>query len=122
VTVRCHEDNVILRGRLEEPGDGRVLVVDGGGSFGTALMGGNVAALGAASGWAGIVIYGAVRDVAELREAGLGILALGSVPRRPGKAGTGISGEPVTFGGVTFAAGDLVIADEDGLVVLPEAR
>jgi regulator of ribonuclease activity A len=120
-TVRCHEDNVLLRAQLEQPGLGRVLVVDGGGSFGTALIGGNVAGLGAANGWAGVVIFGAVRDVAELRETALGILALGSTPRRPGKAGAGSTGEPVTFGGATFAPGDLVVADEDGVIVLPEA-
>src|SRR3984957_9398222 len=117
-TVRCQEDNVLLRGQLEQPGDGRVLVVDGGGSFGTALMGDNVAGLGAANGWAGVIIHGAVRDVARLRETDLGILALGSTPRRPGKAGGGTVGGPVTFGGATFAPGDLVVADEDGVIVL----
>lgn len=118
-TVRCHEDNVLLRGLLEQPGEGRVLVIDGGGSLGTALMGDNVADLGVANGWSGVIINnGAVRDAARLRETSLGILALGPCPRRSGKAGTGTTGEPVTFGGATFAPGDLVFADEDGLVVL----
>jgi regulator of ribonuclease activity A len=121
-TVRCREDNVLLRQTLEQPGGGRVLVVDGGGSLGTALMGDNVADLGVANGWAGVVINGAVRDVAQLRETGLGILALGANPRRSGKDGTGTIQEPVTFGGVTFVPGSLVIADEDGLVVIGDAR
>jgi len=120
VTVRCYEDNALLRAQLEQPGEGRVLVVDGGGSFGTALIGGNVAALAAVNGWAGLIINGAVRDVAELRDTDLGILALGSTPRRPGKGGAGAAGEPVTFGGATFAPGALVAADEDGVIVLPE--
>jgi regulator of ribonuclease activity A len=119
-TVRCHEDNVLLRQTLEQPGGGRVLVVDGGGSLGTALMGDNVADLGVVNGWSGIVLYGAVRDVAQLRETDLGILALGANPRRSGKNGTGAKEEPVTFGGVTFVPGSMVIADEDGLVVLSE--
>ena len=99
-----------------------MLVVDGGGSLGTALMGDNVADLAVANGWSGIVINGAVRDVAELRETDLGILALGANPRRSGKDGTGTIQEPVTFGGVTFVPGSLVIADEDGLVVMSDAR
>lgn len=117
-TVRCHEDNVLLRGTLETQGRGRVLVVDGGGSLATALMGDNVADLGVANGWSGVIINGAVRDVARLRNTDLGILALGSNPRRSAKAGKGTRGEPVTFGGVMFAPGDIVYADEDGLVVL----
>lgn len=118
-TLRCFEDNALVRATLGEPGDGRVLVVDGGGSLGSALMGDNIADLALASGWSGVIINGAVRDVAQLRETDLGILALGSNPRRSGKAGTGAAGESVTIGGVTFNPGDLVYADEDGVVVLP---
>ena len=118
-TVRCFEDNTLVRAALGEAGPGRVLVVDGDGSLGTALMGDNIADLAVASGWSGVIINGAVRDVAQLRAADLGILALGSNPRRSGKTGAGAAGEPVTFGGVTFNAGDLVCADEDGVVVLP---
>ncbi len=132
-TVRCFEDNALVRAVLGDAGDGRVLVVDGGGSQdvsgvrgsspasqqSTALMGDNIAALAAGSGWSGVIINGAVRDVAQLRETDLGILALGPTPRRSGKTGAGAAGEPVTFGGVTFAPGDLVYADEDGVVVLP---
>ena len=121
-TVRCLEDNTLVRATLGEAGAGRVLVVDGGGSLGTALMGDNIADLAVASGWSGVIINGAVRDVAQLRAADLGILALGSNPRRSGKTGAGAVGEPVTFGGVTFKTGDLVYADEDGVVVLPWGR
>ena len=119
-TVRCLEDNVLVRATLGEPGDGRVLVVDGGGSLASALLGDNIAELAAGTGWAGVIINGAVRDVARLREISLGILALGSNPRRSGKAGAGAVGEPVTFGGVTFTPGDTVYADEDGVVIAPE--
>jgi regulator of ribonuclease activity A len=118
-TVRCFEDNALVRSTLAEPGDGRILVVDGGGSLGTALMGDNIADLAIAHGWSGVIINGAVRDVGQLRETDLGILALGSNPRRSGKTGAGAVGEPVSFGGVTFTPGDLVYADEDGVVVLP---
>jgi regulator of ribonuclease activity A len=121
-TVRCREDNVLLCQTLEQPGGGRVLVVDGGGSLGTALMGDNIADLGVANGWSGIIINGAVRDVAQLRQTDLGILALGVNPRRSGKDGTGTKQQPVTFGGVTFVPGSLVIADEDGVVVMSDAR
>ena len=117
-TVRCFEDNTLVRAALGEAGAGRVLVVDGGSSLGTALMGDNIADLAVASGWSGVIINGAVRDAAQLRAADLGILALGTNPRRSGKTGEGAAGEPVTFGGVTFSPGDLVYADEDGVVVL----
>jgi regulator of ribonuclease activity A len=118
-TVRCFEDNALVRATLSEAGGGRVLVVDGGGSLRTALMGDNIANLAVVNGWSGVIINGAVRDVAQLREADLGILALGSNPRRSGKTGAGAAGEPVTFGGVTFGPGDTVYADEDGVVLLP---
>ena len=118
-TVRCLEDNALVRATLSEAGGGRVLVVDGGGSLGTALMGDNIADLAVTNGWSGVIINGAVRDVAQLREADLGILALGSNPRRSGKTGAGAAAEPVTFGGVTFSPGDTVYADEDGVVLLP---
>jgi len=82
-------------------------------------MGDNIADLAVTNGWSGVIINGAVRDVAQLRVADLGILALGSNPRRSGKTGAGAAAEPVTFGGVTFSPGDTVYADEDGVVLLP---
>ncbi len=117
-TVRCFEDNVVLRQRVGEPGDGRVLVVDGGGSRRVALLGDNIAGIAVANGWVGLVIHGCVRDVAALRTLELGILALGSTPRPSGKAGVGEVDTPVTFGGVTFRPGAQLFGDEDGLAVL----
>jgi regulator of ribonuclease activity A len=117
-TVRCDEDNVLVRRRLSEPGSGGVLVVDGGGSFRVALVGEIVASLARDSGWSGLIINGCVRDVAALRELDLGIKAIGSTPRPSGKQGTGEVDVPVTFGGVTFRPGDLLFSDDDGVVTL----
>jgi regulator of ribonuclease activity A len=118
-TVRCFEDNVLLRGRVSEPGRGRVLVVDGGGSLRCALLGDNIARLAKDSGWAGIVVNGCVRDVVALGVLGLGIKALGSNPRPSGKTGGGEIDVPVSFGEIEFAPGALLTSDEDGIVVLP---
>ena len=119
VTVRCHEDNALLKSVLSEPGEGRVLVVDGGGSLHCALMGDIIAGLAVANGWAGAVIHGVVRDVAVLRTLELGIKALGSNPRKSTKTGAGERDVTVSFGGATFVPGSLVCSDDDGVVVLP---
>jgi regulator of ribonuclease activity A len=116
-TVRCHQDNVLLKAALSEPGTGRVLVVDGAGSLHSALMGDMIAGLAVANGWAGVVIHGAVRDVAALRELDLGVKALGSNPRRSAKDGTGERDVPVAFGGVTFIPGARLFSDDDGILV-----
>jgi regulator of ribonuclease activity A len=118
-TVRCHEDNALLKSVLSGPGNGGVLVVDGGGSLNTALSGDLIAQLGVDNGWAGIVINGAVRDVALLAQMPIGIRALGSIPRKSAKTGAGEKDVPVTFGDVTFRPGDRLTADDDGIVVLP---
>jgi regulator of ribonuclease activity A len=118
-TVRCHEDNVLVKQRVGEPGEGRVLVVDGRGSLRCALVGDNVAGLALANGWAGLVLNACVRDVAALAGLELGIKALGSCPRPSAKTGAGEIEVPVTFGGVTFTPGDELYADADGVVVLP---
>ena len=120
-TVRCFEDNVVLKGRVAEPGEGGVLVVDGGGSLRVALLGDMVATLALEHGWSGLVINGCVRDVAVLRALDLGIVALGSNPRPSAKTGVGEAGEPVTFGGVTFRPGDHLAYDADGIVLIPAA-
>jgi regulator of ribonuclease activity A len=120
-TVRCLEDNVLLKRQLSEPGDGRVLVVDGGGSLRCALLGDSIATLAQGNGWAGLVVHGCVRDVVALGALGLGIKALGSNPRPSGKAGLGETDVAVRFGDVTFTPGDRLVADEDGIVVLPAA-
>ncbi|MER6944173.1 ribonuclease E activity regulator RraA [Nonomuraea sp. NPDC000554] len=116
-TVRCHEDNVLLKAALSEPGEGRVLVVDGGGSLHAALMGDMIAGLAVGSGWSGVVINGAVRDVAALGALDLGVKALGSNPRKSAKEGTGERDVPVTFGGVTFSPGAELFSDDDGILV-----
>lgn len=119
VTVRCREDNALLKDVLSTPGQGRVLVVDGGGSLHTALMGDLIAASAVANGWAGVVINGAVRDVAALALLDLGIKALGSNPRKSTKTGAGERDVIVSFGGATFTPGARLVADDDGVVVLP---
>jgi regulator of ribonuclease activity A len=120
-TVHCHEDNVLVRRRLSEPGGGGVLVIDGGGSMRVALVGEIVAGLARDGGWAGLVIDGSVRDVSALRELDLGIKAIGSTPRPSGKEGLGEIDVPVTFGGVTFRPGDMLFSDDDGVVTLDRA-
>ena len=117
-TVRCFEDNVLLRRQVSKPGDGRVLVVDGGGSFGCALLGDNIAELAVSNGWAGIVVNGCVRDVVALAELPIGIRALGSNPRPSGKGGAGDVDVPVTFGGAEFTPGAMLYADDDGVIVV----
>ena len=121
VTLRCHEDNALVKAVLGTPGDGRVLVVDGGGSLHTALMGDLIAQSAADNGWAGVVINGAVRDSAVLAGIPLGIKALGTNPRKSSKTGAGERDVPVTFGGATFSPGDQLWSDDDGVVVLPPA-
>jgi len=120
-TVRCHEDNVLVKELVSETGRGCVLVVDGGGSLRVALVGDMLAGLALANGWAGLVVHGGVRDVAALRELDLGIKALGSNPRRSAKDGGGEVDVPVTFGGVTFRPGAMLYSDDDGIVVLEQS-
>ncbi len=117
-TVRCNEDNVLVKRRVAEPGEGRVLVVDGAGSLQVALLGDNVAALARDNGWAGIVVHGCVRDAAMLAGLELGIKALGTCPRPSAKRAEGEVDAPVTFGGVTFHPGAMLHSDDDGVVVL----
>ncbi len=121
-TVACFQDNLLVRQVLSTPGNGGVLVVDGGGSLHTALVGDVIAALAQANGWAGLVVHGAVRDVAALRGLDLGVKALGSNPRKSGKTGVGEVDLPVTFGGVTFWPAAHLYSDEDGIVVLDGPR
>lgn len=116
-TVRVFEDNALVRAALETPGAGRVLVVDGGGSRRTALVGGNLAALAHRNGWAGLVIHGCIRDCDEIAAVPVGVRAIDAVPRKSAKAGTGEQGVPVTFAGVTFVPGAHLYADGDGIVV-----
>lgn len=117
VTVKCFEDNSLVKELVATPGQGRVMVVDGGGSRRCALLGDMLAEKAAASGWAGLIIYGCVRDVDVLRQTSLGVQALGSHPRKSNKRGVGEQDIPVTFSGVTFQPGHYVYADNNGIVV-----
>ena len=116
-TLRIFEDNALLKQALMEPGAGAVLVVDGSGSLRCSLLGDYLAGLGARNGWAGLVVWGAVRDTAALRGLDFGLKALGSNPWRSRKTGAGMRDIPVRFGGVEFRPGDWLYGDEDGLVV-----
>jgi regulator of ribonuclease activity A len=120
-TLECCEDNSLVRTMLEEPGGGRVLVVDGRGSLRCALVGGNLAVLAHRNGWAGIVVNGCVRDTAELAQVDIGILALAANPRRSEKRGAGRRDVPVAFADLALRPGDWICADEDGLVAAAEA-
>ncbi|MCP3425585.1 ribonuclease E activity regulator RraA [Rothia sp. AR01] len=116
-TVRCFEDNGLLKGIMEEPGEGAVLVVDAGGTLRCAMLGGNMALRFSQNGWAGVIVYGAVRDRHELVGIDLGVQALGSNPRRSGKAGSGERDVVLTFADTTFRPGAMVYADDDGILV-----
>lgn len=121
VTCKCFEDNALLKATLSdwaEP-DGAVLVVDGGGSLRSALVGDLIAGIAVERGWAGLVIHGVVRDSAAIDELDIGIKALGTNPRKSSKTGAGQVGEVVEIGGVRIAPGQTIVSDEDGVVVLP---
>jgi regulator of ribonuclease activity A len=117
-TVRCFQDNALLKSVLSEPGNGAVLVIDGEGSVHTALVGDVIAGLARDNGWAGLVVNGAVRDAATLRTMDIGIKALGTNPRKSTKTGEGLRDAAVEFGGLIFAPGEIVYSDDDGIVVV----
>jgi regulator of ribonuclease activity A len=116
-TVSCFEDNSIVRETIETPGEGRVLVVDGGGSLRCALVGDQVATDALANGWIGLVVNGCVRDSAALADLDIAVLALDTHPRRSTKRGEGRRGETVRFAGIEFIPGSWLYADDDGVVV-----
>ena len=117
-TVKCFEDNALLKSVLSEPGNGGVLVIDGDGSLHAALVGDVIAGLGVDNGWSGIIINGAVRDAATLRTLDIGVKALGTNPRKSTKTGEGQRDVPVEFGGVQFVPNEIAYSDEDGIVVV----
>lgn len=119
VTVKCHEDNSFVKAALDEPGQGRVLVVDGGASLRRALVGGNIGAAAAKNGWAGVVVDGCVRDSAELAGCAVGIRALALMPLPTEKRNQGQRDVAVQIQGVWVRPGDWLYADEDGIVVMP---
>lgn len=118
VTVKCYEDNTPVKSAVESAGDGRVLVVDGGGSLRRALLGGNLGAAAAKNGWAGVVIDGAVRDAAELAACDVGIRALALFPMPTDRKVPGQTDIPVLIQGVWVRPGDWLYADEDGIVIM----
>mgnify|MGYP003407693380 FL=1 len=116
-TVRCFQDNALVKSTLSTPGEGAVLVIDGGGSLETALMGDMIAELAVANGWAGAVILGAIRDQNAINQLDLGVKALGTNPRKSTKTGAGELDVTLEFGGVTFKVGAHLYSDEDGILV-----
>jgi len=121
VTVKVFDDNVLVKQQLASDGKGRVLVVDGAASSYCALMGDNLATLAINNNWAGVVINGCIRDVAQISEMNVGVFAIGSCPRKSIKKGEGDINVPVAFSGVLFKPGHFLYADEDGIVVCERA-
>ena len=116
-TLKLFEDNVLVRAALETPGEGHVLVVDGGGSLRCALVGGNLAKLAQDNGWSGVLVNGCVRDSAEIDACEVGVRALGTHPVRSAKKGDGERNALVCIAGVQIQPGDWLYADHDGIVV-----
>lgn len=117
VTVQCLDDNTVVKAAVESPGEGRVLVVDGGASLRRALLGGNLGAAAARNGWAGVLVDGCVRDVAELSVCATGIRALASMPLPTDRRNQGLRDVVVRVQGVTVRPGEWLYADEDGTVI-----
>lgn len=117
VTVKCFEDNSVVKELVGTAGEGRVLVVDAGGSMRRACLGDMLAEQASVNGWAGLVIYGCIRDVDEIMATDIGVQALGTHPMKTDKKGIGELGISVTFAGVTFSLGDYVYADNNGIIV-----
>ena len=120
VTVKCFEDNSVVKEQAGTPGHGKVMVVDGGASMRAALLGDMIAENAASNGWEGIIIYGCIRDVDVIMETELGVQALSTNPMKTDKRGLGDLNVPVTFGGVTFKPGQYIYADNNGVIVSPE--
>lgn len=119
VTIKAFEDNSLVREQVAQPGEGKVLVVDGGGSLRRAMLGDMLAEKAQKNGWEGIIIYGCIRDVNAIGDLELGVQALGVHPMKTEKLGAGQLNVPVTFGGVTFRPGEYVYADNNGVLAAP---
>ncbi|ODP96744.1 MULTISPECIES: ribonuclease E activity regulator RraA [unclassified Salinivibrio] len=120
-TVKCFEDNGLIRELAEQDGQQRIMLIDGGGSLRRALIDGEIAQLAADNDWAGMIVYGCVRDVDTIDEIDIGIQALASIPVGADEQGTGETDVPVNFGGVTFLPDDHVYADTTGVILSPDA-
>ena len=117
VTIKCHEDNSLVKENVDKPGTGKVMVVDGGGSLRNALLGDMLAEKAAKNGWEGLVIYGCIRDVDIIMETPLGVQALATHPRKTEKKGIGEMNIPIKFAGVEIKPGDFIYADNNGIIV-----
>lgn len=120
-TIKCFEDNSLVRELVAEPGEGRVLVVDAGGSMRRACLGDMLAEKACTNGWEGILMYGCIRDVDEIAALNIGVQALGAHPMKTEKKGIGERDIPVRFGGVTFEPGAFAYADNNGIIVADQA-
>ena len=120
VTLKLFEDNSLVRELLSEPGEDRVLVVDGAGSLRCALVGDKLARLAVENNWAGLVVYGCIRDSHEIASINIGIKALNTNPRKSVKRGVGERAVTLAFGGVTIEPGDFIYCDSDGVLVASE--
>lgn len=119
VTIKCHEDNSLVKEQVALDGHGKVLVVDGGGSLRCALLGDLLAEQATKNGWEGLLIYGCIRDVDVVAQIDLGVQALASHPKKTEKRGIGDLNVAVTFGGVTFKPGEYLYADNNGVIISP---
>lgn len=117
VTIKCFEDNSLVKAEVEKPGEGKVMVVDAGGSLRCAMLGDMLAEKAVQNGWEGVIMYGCIRDVDVINELDLGVQALATHPKKSEKRGVGEYQVPVTFGGVTFQPGEYVYADNNGVLV-----
>lgn len=115
-TVKCFEDNTLVREAVFEVSQGGVLVVDAGASMRCAMMGDMLAAAAVEQGWSGVIMYGCIRDSVDISAMPLGVRALGTHPLKSEKKGFGERDVRVHFAGVKFATGDYVYADEDGIL------
>lgn len=120
VTIKCFEDNSLVKEQVEQDGKGKVLVVDGGGSLRRSLLGDMLAEKAVKNGWEGIVVYGSIRDVDVIAQVDLGVQALATHPMKTDKRGIGDLNVEVTFGGVTFRPGEYLYADNNGIIVSPQ--
>ena len=119
-TVKCFEDNSFVRKALEQNGEGKVLIVDGGGSMRCALLGDMLGELGVKNKWNGIIVYGCIRDSAAMATLSLGVKALNVIPLKSNKRNEGQQNITVHFAGVDFTPGEFVYCDEDGIIVSKE--
>lgn len=117
VTVKCFEDNSVVKEQASQPGNGKVLVVDGGGSLRKALLGDMIAENAVKNGWSGFIIYGCIRDIDAISMLDLGVQALNTIPLKTEKRGIGDLNVPITFGGLTINPGEFIYADNNGVVV-----